>query len=126
MAQHSAGQAATAFFFRKQWYMSGYEHPIDADYIEDGGPVYPMLEYSMTVTDEVFHTNSTGLTLRDHFAVNARIGVVDSISGTSIGDVARFLGIKEDDYRTAVHYKMAEAKARYIYADAMLQARKNK
>lgn len=107
--------------------MSEREHPIDADYIDDGGPVYPVVLEVLHVEDEEFYRmESSGISLRDHFAVNAPREVIDSISGTSIGDVCRFLGMEKSGYQYATHHPAADTKARYIYADAMLQARKNK
>lgn len=97
----------------------------DSNRIDDGGPVYPVVYYTENRGDELLHERTgDGLTIRDYFAAHAPKDLIDSLTGSSVGDVTRFLGLPDDaGYRMSVHYPMAEAKARYIYADAMLKAR---
>ena len=60
------------------------------------------------------------MTLRDKFAAAAPHEEIDAI----IGGAAVFLGMSPASYRPSEHYVKACAKARYIWADTMLEARK--
>lgn len=62
-------------------------------------------------------------TLRDRFAMAAPHEEVDGIIGGSIEQAAKFIGIDGRDYQYDTHYFKAVAKARFMWADAMMQAR---
>ncbi len=64
-----------------------------------------------------------GMTLRDYFAAHAPREAINAISGTSIEDAAKFIGVTVEEYNYRKHAHLVDAKARYIYADAMLMAR---
>lgn len=86
----------------------------------DGGSAFPC--YVPNGHSDKFGIG--GMSLRDYFAIHANSDVVESIAGSTIKDVAKFLGMDDAAlYMPAVHWPAAETKARYIYADMMLKAR---
>ena len=84
----------------------------------DGGPAFPQFAIS---DNYEFHP---GMTLRDYMIIHAPASEVDSCIPDSVGEIAKWLGI--ENYTWREHYPMALAKARGIWADAMLSARERK
>jgi hypothetical protein len=76
--------------------------------MKDGGTVFP-------------HNGHGGASLRDWFAGNARLEDL-YIPETQKG-AAAFLGIPEGEYDGTRDWYSCVSKARYIYADAMLEER---
>lgn len=62
-----------------------------------------------------------GMSLRDYFAAHAPEEAL--ILPSTLGDCATFIGVEKFD--NTKHWPLVNAKARYIYADAMLQAREH-
>lgn len=95
-----------------------------------GGPAFPMVvtEYNPD-SESMEATSPGGMTLRDYFIAHAPASEIETIIPVAIGDMLDFIGIRYgpqaalSTYRRAVHYPMALAKARLIWADAMLKAR---
>lgn len=81
--------------------------------IDNGGPAFPC-----PATDA--HPGQGGMSLRDWFAGNVSFEEADSIIGKTAGDVATFLGITSKEYRAIIHFPQAIAKAKFIFADAMI------
>jgi len=92
--------------------------------IDDGGPAYPIANLDSP-------PSAWGMTLRDHFAVNADLskdieddGCIDERTARNLMD-----GIAppdwDDDFLNAQRWwAEAESRLRYIKADAMLKARR--
>ena len=59
--------------------------------------------------------------LRDKFARSAKHN--DLAIPASIEKLAEYIGIPTAKYRHVIHWSIVVAKARYVYADAMLGAR---
>lgn len=76
---------------------------------EDGGPVFSR------------STGEEGMSLRDHIAITANR--YDIGFPTDLARCAAFIGVAEKEYDYLVHWPQVLAKARYIYADAMLAER---
>jgi hypothetical protein len=65
--------------------------------------------------------NEGGLTKLEYFAGrNWTQDEIDSVTGSSVGSIAMFLGIKSEDYNSDIHYAKATAKARVVLARALL------
>lgn len=60
--------------------------------------------------------------LRDKFAMSAKHS--DLAIPASIEKLAVYIGIPTAEYSHVIHWSIVVAKARYVYADAMLGARK--
>lgn len=89
---------------------------------DDGGPAFAR---SSTEDNDCHYCNEQdGMSLRDYFAAHAPDTITTDIVDESDEDRAVFIGIPEKEYHCPVHYPMVDAKARYIWADAMLEARK--
>lgn len=102
---------------------------------DDGGPAFASVTKVSKVVDpssynlgdgpehlkynEIIETTS-GITLRDYFAVRAPKYVYD-LEGWSQAELAKEAGVKE--YRWREHYKQLVSKLQYEYADAMLAER---
>ena len=81
----------------------------------DGGPAFGH--------GDPTHGGDPGMTLRDWFAGTAHpdsLGISDEMS---MGVAAASAGVTTEDYDPQKHWPEIVAKARYIYADAMLKAR---
>jgi len=65
-----------------------------------------------------------GMTLLDYFAVHAPSDLSDIMFGDTSSDACKVLGITTDEYVYEIHYPMVDAKARYMWAKAMLEERK--
>jgi hypothetical protein len=65
-----------------------------------------------------------GISLRDYLALTAPVIEVEAAAGYSVRETSEFLGIPESEYDCRKHWILAVAKARYLWADAMLAARK--
>ncbi len=93
----------------------------------DGGPAFPLDRENalMPVTDMGGRDVSSGMSLRDYFAAHADIA--DYKIG-SLERAAAFVGIEApqaDDVEALMYLGAAlQAKLRYMFADAMLAARK--
>lgn len=61
------------------------------------------------------------MTLRQRFACHAPTREIDSIIGETRSDAADFLGIPFSEYDGRVHDLRAVSKARYLWADAMIE-----
>lgn len=72
--------------------------------INDGGPVHPIVETNGQGQPELTHT---GMSLRDHFAGQALLGILSANE-----DKSEMAGLHE-----------VIAKGCYVWADAMLKAR---
>lgn len=62
----------------------------------------------------------SGITKREYFAAKAPPSEVDAIIGETAEDAAVFLGVTPKQYNYKTHYHLAAAKARFMWADAML------
>lgn len=96
----------------------------------DGGPAFPRNGGIFIEGPQGRDTQSAwgmdgakGMTLRDYFAAHAPQDAIDSLIGTSILSASNFLGLTYEAYSSALHYVPAVAKARYMYADAMIAER---
>ena len=83
----------------------------------DGGPAFPLQNW-----DAIIHAprNETGMTLRDYFAAAVSVYEIYDLIPSSIGKCAAFIGVSIEEYKAPTHYKHVLAKARYMWADAML------
>jgi len=88
--------------------------------IDDGGAAFPYREQDGNGQ----YRDHFGMTLRDYFAAAAPLEEAEAYCGTTIASICDFLGISEDQYKAKVHYGKAMTRARYMWADAMLAARK--
>lgn len=90
---------------------------------DDGGPAYPGQVYAKGGDPAYPHTQERvfdrGMTLRDHFAAMAMQGMVAAVYG--IGTFA-----KSSDEKVDVSFAPDFASNAYVFADAMLAARKVK
>ena len=73
----------------------------------DGGPAFPAFISGHTAVDLVNFNSTSGLSLRDYFAVHASDADIDAVL----------------DEKGKVGFKVWRSQARYIFADAMLYAR---
>lgn len=78
----------------------------------DGGPVYPV-PYEENLNGQVVTYGSSGISLRDHFAVNAPAEEVNTI-------------MVHKGWANLIGEELVDriAQARYVHADAMFKARK--
>lgn len=81
--------------------------------IDDGGTAFPW-DYNQC--------GHGGMTLRDYFAGEATHD--DLALPQTVADYEKLLGLNPGEYKYMIHYPQAVAKARYVFADAMLRARK--
>lgn len=58
---------------------------------------------------------------RIHLAARAPAEEIDGMLGQSRPEAADFIGIPVEDYRPRVHYVQCVAKARFMWADAMIK-----
>jgi len=72
-----------------------------------GGPAFPAFISGHTAVDLVNFNSTSGLSLRDYFAVHASDADIDAVL----------------DEKGKVGFKVWRSQARYIFADAMLYAR---
>ena len=91
----------------------------------DGGPAFPG-EQGHTEEHGWNQTWNPGMSLRDYLAAHVSAKEIDDHVGDTIEEVSRFLGIDPAEYRPRTHWPMANAKARYAIADAMIAARGGK
>lgn len=61
-----------------------------------------------------------GLTKREAFAMAAPADEIDAMTGTYAKDAAELIGVSLDEYKPTIHYVQVLAKARFMWADAML------
>ena len=64
-----------------------------------------------------------GMSLRDYMMIHAPASEIDALIPDKIGDLAKFVGKFPPDYKAERDYPVAIAKARGIWADAMLRKR---
>lgn len=83
--------------------------------MKDGGPVFP----SHVTCGPIYK----GISLRDYLIVHAPPEEIKDIAPNTIGGCADFLGIALSEYIGSRHYVLVLAKARGIWADAMLKER---
>jgi hypothetical protein len=103
----------------------GYPLEIGAVEPADEAAAFPSVSYSQEIGDETFYESEPGLTIRDYFAIHADTASVEGVSGKTIDSLSKFLGIHPGAYYVNnTHLPAANAKARYILADAMMKARK--
>lgn len=88
--------------------------------IDDGGPAYP----SWDVPGELDGPVMRGMSLRDYFAAAAPAAEIEGMTPNAIKECEKFLGIDAGQYNWIEHYPQMVAKARYMWADAMLRARR--
>ena len=88
--------------------------------IDNSGPAFPY-EHRPWFGDGTVN-RSLGMSLRDYFAAHAPTGE-EGIATPALSQMEEFLGIEKGTYNWLVHWPMVVAKARYVYADAMLAAR---
>jgi hypothetical protein len=88
--------------------------------INDGGPAFPIVQ------GEGVLSIHGGMTLRDYFAARAPAKEIADIVPDKVGECAEFIGMNPSEYQGAVHYVQCLAKARYIWADAVMKAREAK
>ena len=87
--------------------------------IKDGGSAFPV-----TFIDGPSGQPCAvaGMTLHDYFVAHAPSSEIEGIIPSTVKDISGWLGIAAD-YDFQIHWPMALAKARGIWADAMLAAR---
>ena len=91
----------------------------------DGGPAFPITQLILAADGSVERVViSPGMTLRNYMIIHAPASEVDSLIPDSVGEITKWLGVENYTFRE--HYPMALAKARGIWADAMLSARERK
>jgi hypothetical protein len=96
-----------------------------SDIKDDGGPAFPSPPIGTGDPRDGMSGGCFGMSLRDHFAEHAPASEIDNRTSNSIGECAEYLGIPFSEYDYRTHYFQVLAKARYEWADAMLQARKS-
>jgi hypothetical protein len=64
------------------------------------------------------------MSLRDYMMIYAPASDIEAIIPDTVGEISQWLGVK--NYTSIEHYPMALAKARRIWADAMLAVRERK
>ncbi len=91
---------------------------------DNGGPAFPVIHTIVTQPGSFTQAplGHEGMTLRDFYVSAAPAEEITDIVPQTAADAAKWLGVELYDYR--VHYPMALAKARGIWADAMIAARK--
>ena len=97
----------------------------------DGGPAFPIAtEHVQFIADskgeptaKIARSLGTypGMSLRDYFAAHAPSREIENIIPETGKEAGDWLGVEKFNWRE--HYPMAAAKARMIWADAMLAAR---
>lgn len=90
----------------------------------DGGPAYPVPMVTTETCGVYRDVDVRWLSMRDVFAMNAPADIVQEISGCTHSQIAEFLDLPIDKIQWSIHHPIADTKARYIYADMMLEARK--
>jgi len=101
----------------------GYPPKIEAVETVDEA-AFPSVSYSQEIGDETFYESEPGLTIRDYFAIHGDADTVEAISGSDAASASKFLGLADGTkYVASEHWPAANAKARYILADAMMKAR---
>lgn len=93
--------------------------------IDDGGPAFPHISETLDGRDRICFAAQPGMTLRDWFAGQALQGSLCNASATSEG-VAMAVAERIAQGKSAATFVTTAAKAAYVYADAMLIARKRK
>ena len=95
--------------------------------IENGGPAFPLYDQ---LGDGTFFLAETGITLRDHFATHCGT-LGDEVSLVLAAELAATQGVaKPTDSKDVMGWHRfwcaVHAAHRYMMADAMLEARKEK
>lgn len=62
------------------------------------------------------------ITLRDQFAMSASLE--ELATPEKLEDAAKYIGVSVEEYNSTIHWYQVVSKARYEFADAMLEARK--
>lgn len=88
----------------------------------DSGPAFPMPAHNSAIGEQTHPIY--GMTLRDYMIIHAPALEVDCCIPNGVGEIAKWLGV--ENYIWKEHYPIALAKARGIWADAMLAARERK
>lgn len=88
----------------------------------DGGPAFPTLACRSDMPAS--YTDCPGMTLRDYFAAKALQGLLAKEGCAADGITQTLAG--SDPQRDALLFAHGDAQRAYVYADAMLAARKLK
>ena len=97
---------------------------------ETGGPAFPMTHVTVLAEDgtpnESCEVRHEGMTLRDYFAAHAPQDDVERFYETV--KVRKYIDVEPSGYHRVNWRRPDNARyiARYMYADAMLKARKDK
>lgn len=83
---------------------------------KDGGPAFPLYHHGAA-------PNSLGMSLRDYFIAHAPAKEVADLIPDTVGEIAEWLGMASFNYDGSKHWVLALAKARRIWADAMIAER---
>jgi hypothetical protein len=89
----------------------------------DGGPAFPS-EQGHCPDGTWNQTFDPGMSLRDYMIIHAPVSEIEALIPDTVGEISQWLGVK--NYTWIEHYPMALAKARMIWADAMIAARERK
>lgn len=98
----------------------------------DGGPAFPLAPVADPDTGQFIGPHSTGMSLLDWFAGVAPENEVDSIipfrkwARDEADEAGEFIGMPAGEFKWVNHYHLVVAKARYIWAAAMIAAREAK
>ena len=88
----------------------------------DGGPAFPVTFQHDFGADGQKSQEWAGMSLRDYLAAHAPTEEVQDLFPASGEAIRSFLNLA-DAYQSKIHYHLLLAKARYIWADAILAER---
>ena len=90
--------------------------------MEDGGPAFPL---ALRAHDMPESFSGFGMTLRDWFATHCPEAEIPKFT---VGDVRKAFNLPDDHFHfgTDEQWRLMRCRARYAYADTMLDARKTK
>jgi hypothetical protein len=83
---------------------------------DDGGPAFPVDITGVGMT-------LLGMSLRDYMAIHAPVSEIQKIFPSSAQDVAEWIAPSVEAHSQGKGQMLFITKARYIWADAMLEAR---
>jgi hypothetical protein len=89
-------------------------------FLRNGGPAHPLVIHDSATKMEQFFP---GMSMRDYCMVHAPATEIDAIAPDTVAGCASYLNMAETDYNSRQHYHLVLAKARALWADAMLGER---
>lgn len=89
-------------------------------FLRNGGPAHPLVIHDSATKAEQFFP---GMSMRDYCMVHAPATEIDTIAPATLAGCAAYLNMTVSEYDGMRHYHLVLAKARALWADAMLGER---